>query len=158
MLVKAASCHRHSLEGRVLVHSIYPQPLIKWAIVTWTNRSGDRLSIKMSSYQYRDPHVKDKDDLATVLSLTWESPYLRKTIFILRRGPLHPHIYSQPLSCWICFWQHQLYFICQYWDGSGSWNSYPWKRSTCLSYIVSTVAAVGLATQGARVSAAIVLT
>ena len=41
---------------------------------------GGRLNIKMSSYQYMDPHV-------TVLSLTWESPYLGKTIFILRRGP-----------------------------------------------------------------------
>ena len=43
---------------------------------------GGRLNIKMSSYQYRHPHVKDK----TVLSLTWESPYLGKTVFILRRA------------------------------------------------------------------------
>ena len=42
-----------------------------------------RLSIKMSSYHYRDPHVKGK----TVLSLTWESSYLGKMIFILRRRP-----------------------------------------------------------------------
>ena len=41
----------------------------------------------MSSYQYRDPHVKDKTVSPTVLSLTWESPYLGKTVFILRRGP-----------------------------------------------------------------------
>ena len=41
-----------------------------------------RLNIKMSFCQYRDPHVKD-----TVLSLTWESPYLGKTFFVLRRGP-----------------------------------------------------------------------
>ena len=46
-----------------------------------------RLSIKMSSYQYRDPHVKDKTVSPTVLFLTWESPYLEKTVFILRRGP-----------------------------------------------------------------------
>ena len=32
-------------------------------------RSGSRLNIKMSSYQYRDPHVKDN------------------TVFILRQGP-----------------------------------------------------------------------
>ena len=38
----------------------------------------------MSSCLYRDPHVKDN---ATVLSLPWESPYLRKMIFILRWGP-----------------------------------------------------------------------
>ena len=34
----------------------------------------------MSSFQYRNPHVKDK-------TLTWDSPYLGKTVFILRRGP-----------------------------------------------------------------------
>ena len=28
-----------------------------------------------------------QDGLTTVLSLTWESPYLGKTVFILRRGP-----------------------------------------------------------------------
>ena len=49
--------------------------------------SGGRLNIKMPSYQYRDPHVKDKTVSPTVLSLTWESPYLGKTVFILRRGP-----------------------------------------------------------------------
>ena len=50
-------------------------------------RPGGRLNIKMSSYQYRDSHVKDKTVSPTVLSLTWESPYLGKTVFILRRGP-----------------------------------------------------------------------
>ena len=48
---------------------------------------GGRLNIKMLSYQYRVPHVKDKTVSPTVLSLTWESPYLGKTVFILRRGP-----------------------------------------------------------------------
>ena len=35
------------------------------------------LSINMPSYQYSDSHVK----------LAWESPYLRKTVSILWRGP-----------------------------------------------------------------------
>ena len=48
---------------------------------------GGRLNIKMPSYQYKDSHVKDKTVWPTVLSLTWESPYLGKTVFILRRGP-----------------------------------------------------------------------
>ena len=43
-------------------------------------------NIKMPSYQYMDPHVKDKMVSPTVLSLTWESPYLGKTVFILRQG------------------------------------------------------------------------
>ena len=34
-----------------------------------------------------DSHVKDKTVSPTVLSLTWESPYLGKTVFILRRDP-----------------------------------------------------------------------
>ena len=50
--------------------------------ITW-----GRLNIKMPSYQYRHSHVKDKTVSPTVLSLTSESPYLGKTVFLLRRGP-----------------------------------------------------------------------
>ena len=67
------------------------------AILSWpqcvnnTSRNihhpGGRLNIKKPSYQYRDSHVKDKTVSPTVLSITWESPYLGKTVFILRRGP-----------------------------------------------------------------------
>ena len=42
--------------------------------------SGGRLNIKMSSYQYRDSHVKDKTISLTILSLTWESAYLGKSL------------------------------------------------------------------------------
>ena len=49
----------------------------------------------MLSYQYRDSHVKDKTVSPAVLSLTWESPYLGKTVFILRRGPVHYHFQCQ---------------------------------------------------------------
>ena len=59
-----------------------------WKIAHLNSKpSGGRLNIKMSSYQYRDSHVKDKTVSPTVLSLTCESPYLGKTVFILRRGP-----------------------------------------------------------------------
>ena len=44
---------------------------------------GGCLNIKMPSYQYRDSHVKDKTVSPTVLFLTWESPYLEKTVFML---------------------------------------------------------------------------
>ena len=47
-------------------------------------RSGARLNLKVSSYWYTHPGVKDC--LATVLSLKCESMYPRKTVFILRRG------------------------------------------------------------------------
>ena len=43
-------------------------------------RTGGRFNIKMSSYQYRDPHVKDKTVSRPFYSLTWESPYLGKTV------------------------------------------------------------------------------
>ena len=63
---------------------------------------GGHLNIKMPSYQYRDSHVKDKTVSPTVLSLTWESPYLGKTVFILRRGPdviiifhVKPYLYNK---------------------------------------------------------------
>ena len=53
--------------------------------------SGGRLNIKISSYQYRDSHVKDKTVSPTVLPLTWESPYLGKTVFKMRRGPAYQY-------------------------------------------------------------------
>ena len=40
----------------------------------------------MLFYQYKDPHVKDKA-VSWPSSLTWESPRLGKTVFILRQGP-----------------------------------------------------------------------
>ena len=46
------------------------------------------LNIKMPSYQFRDSHVKDKTVSPTVLSLTWESLYLGKVVFILKPGPI----------------------------------------------------------------------
>ena len=52
-----------------------------------TQGPGDHLNVKMPSYQYRDSHVKDKTVSPTVLSLTWESLYLGKTVFILRQAP-----------------------------------------------------------------------
>ena len=58
---------------------------LKISYLKW--HPGGRLNIKLSSYQYRDSHAKDKTVSPTVLSLTWESPYLEKTVFILRRGP-----------------------------------------------------------------------
>ena len=65
--------------------------------------AGGHLNIKMLSYQYRDSHVKDKTVSPTVLSLTWESPYLGKTVFILRRGPVWPviaHCQQTPHKLW----------------------------------------------------------
>ena len=50
-------------------------------------QTGGWINKKISSCQYRKSHVKDKTVSPTVLSLTWESPYLGKTVFILRRGP-----------------------------------------------------------------------
>ena len=49
-------------------------------------------NIKMSSYQH---------GLATILPLAWESPYLGKMIFILRRGPdaLYDLISSNTNGC-----------------------------------------------------------
>ena len=56
--------------------------------ILWSHDTRGRLNINMSSYQYRDSHVKDKTVSPTVLSLTWESPYLGKAVFILKRGPV----------------------------------------------------------------------
>ena len=41
--------------------------------------------------------------LTTVLSLTWESPYLGKTVFVLKRGPAIPADYILELVVIIQF-------------------------------------------------------
>ena len=56
--------------------------------------AGGCLNTKMSSSQYRDPHVKDK--MVLWPSLMWESPYLGKTVFILRwaLGSISQRVYE----------------------------------------------------------------
>ena len=68
------------------------------------NPSGPRLNIKMLSYQYSDSHVKDKTVSPTVLSLTGESPYLGKMVFILRRGThkVTPYL-THDIKVWVVF-------------------------------------------------------
>ena len=65
----------------------------RWRCMSWHwGQSGGRLSIKMSSYRYMDPRVKDK-----TVSLTWESTYLVKTVVILRQDPgFHPRVRLEP--------------------------------------------------------------
>ena len=75
---------------------------------------GGHLNIKMSSYQYRDSHVKDKTVSSTVLFLTWESPYLVKTVFILRWGPGPPSYAHRPAACpikWRCWVALLVWFL-----------------------------------------------
>ena len=45
--------------------------------------TGGRLNKKDSLTRYGNSHVKDK---TAVRTLTWKSPYVDKTVFILRRG------------------------------------------------------------------------
>ena len=54
--------------------------------IWWRSKlPGDHLSIKMSSYQYRDHHVKDKT--VSRPSYLWHgNPHTRKTVFILRQA------------------------------------------------------------------------
>ena len=67
---------------------------------------------------------------------------------------------------WVKFWmdwmKHENIFafsiISWYWDGPGRWNPLSWKSRTSLSNIVNNMAADDLAMQGARVSAAMILT
>ena len=66
--VRQPYCHRLSLA----------QTVIPFDACTWGG-----LNMQMSSYQYKNPHLIDK----TTLSLTWEYPYLGKTVFIFRHGP-----------------------------------------------------------------------
>ena len=63
---------------------------IVWQALLWHHRinkgsgagGGGGLNIKVSSCRYRDLHDKDIDDLSTVSSLSWESPYRRDWLYI----------------------------------------------------------------------------
>ena len=64
-------------------------------MVNTMNAKGLAMQKTGGQSQYKDVflpvygyHVKEKDGLATVLSLTWESPYLGKTVLILKRIPV----------------------------------------------------------------------
>ena len=57
----------------------------------------------MLSYQCRDSHVKDKTVSWTVLSLTWESPYLVKMVFTLRWGPRDKYPQENATGFHICW-------------------------------------------------------
>ena len=72
----------------VFIHFCMILPMVEKQFCLFGKIPGGRLNIKMPSYQYRDSHVKDKTVSPTVFSLTWESPYLGKTVFILRWGPV----------------------------------------------------------------------
>ena len=51
-----------------------------------------------------------------------------------------------------------VYIIPPRWHDTGSWNSSPYKASTYLVYIINIMGADILDTQGARISAAMILT
>ena len=50
-------------------------PITRKTVSILTQSLGGRLNIKMLSFQYNDPQYRD---LTTVLSLTWESPFLER--------------------------------------------------------------------------------
>ena len=80
-------------------HAIY-----SW--VYWNTIGRGGLNIKMLSYQYRNPHVKDK----TVLYLTWESSYQGKTVSVLKLSPGSLH----KLSVFMCRFVlkiHKIYWM-----------------------------------------------
>ena len=83
--------------------------------ICYISHTGGRLNIKKSSYQYRDSHVEDKTVSPTVLSLTWESPYPGKTVFIFLDGALVlSNTMKQHITNIKCVLQTQWWI--KYWD------------------------------------------
>ena len=92
------------------------------------------LKIKMSSSQYRDSHVKEKTVSPTVLSLTWESPCLRKMDFILKRGS--ERHYNKKSAC---RYRDPQYKIQQFWESYVNGNSYTANTSLYMYWKLSPV-------------------
>ena len=55
-----------------------------WNLSSQRTMTKGCLNTNMQSYQYGDSNVKDKTVSPTILSLTWETPYLGNMVFILR--------------------------------------------------------------------------
>ena len=77
---------RPSFQVNGSVMNLHQPLLCRWAFAVLTR---GRLNTNMPFYQCMDSHVKDTTVSPTVLSLTWESPDLRKTVFILGRSPVY---------------------------------------------------------------------
>ena len=82
--------------------------------------------------------------LAHYTSAKWVPRYLNPLRAIFFRGNIK-HIFI-------------FHVIRLHWYGTGRWNSPSSKTRTCLLYIINIMAAGVLATQGARTSAAMILT
>ena len=104
---QATTCQSWAKIGRML-------PASGWYWPRCLTLPGGCLNINMPSYQYRDSHVKDKTVSPTVLSLTWESPYQGKTVFILRALMLEGRdVYGfRPLL----IYQNREYLWCKTWQ------------------------------------------
>ena len=89
MVVRSITCTKFGMENSCCKFSNVCWELYIWHIplfVHWIDNLEQHDKPCEERHQYRDSHVKDKTVSPTVLSLTWESPYLGKMVFILRRG------------------------------------------------------------------------
>ena len=89
---------------------------------------------------------------------SWTRPIKHITWIAIIDGNGIPPILN-PLHAGL-FWRNMFAssIISHQWDGAGCWNPSTWKTMTSLSYMFNTMAADDLATQGARSSAAMILT
>ena len=98
----AAAVEKSSCRCRSITWVLLIQIYIKgYLYLTLKIRQQGCYNMKISPYQSSDPHVKDKTISWPSYLLTWESPYLGKTVFIMRRGP-GPYMVPehQQYLCW----------------------------------------------------------
>ena len=91
--------------GKPLLYSVF----IVCVLDIWSSwicrRPGGRLNIKMSYYQYRDPHVWDKSRDCLIFNMG--IPYLGKIVFILRWGPYDKNVCN--VTGWCATWAQSQY-------------------------------------------------
>ena len=92
-----------------------------WMVTNWTSRTQGAVSIRKTVLPGMAIPMLKKDVLTAVLSLTWKSPYVDKTVFILRRGPGRTvccHCFHKALSRYWWYWSQP--WRCQ-WCDPGVW-------------------------------------
>ena len=81
----------YDYDNKRMQHTVNPN-------INTSKTSGGRLKLKMPSYQYKDSHVKNKTVLPTAASLTWEFPYMGKTVLYWDGAQIsHPN--GQSIGC-----------------------------------------------------------
>ena len=102
-------CYHQKLEKTTILDSVHNftwnifQILRIRCVCVGGGGGGDVLNIKILSYQYRDPYVKEKRSCNRLI-FNMGIPIPGKTVFVLRQGPEHFHTRLLLSAAYLILW------------------------------------------------------